>query len=96
MSGLCGEDGSGACGGEEEGLGGVAGSIWIEDLRVRGIEQCALNRHLRCVGSPLAVVFVSVDKIPDPAFRLELNFQGRGNAHDYNIVLPPNITDTYA
>ena len=90
MSGLCGEDGNGACGGEEEGLGGVAGGIWFEELRVRGFELCALNRHLRCVGLPLAVVFVSVDKIPDSAFRLELILQGWGNAHHCNLVLPPD------
>ena len=95
MSGLCGEDGSGACGGEEEGLGGVAGYIWFEDVKVRKLEQYVLNSHLRRVGLPLAVVFVSIGKIPDSASRLKLILQGWGNAHHCDLVLPPDH-DRYA
>jgi len=32
---MCGEDTGGAWGGEKEGLGGVARSVWFESVKVR-------------------------------------------------------------
>ena len=44
MSGLCGEDASGARGGEEEGLDGIAGGVWF-GVKYREVGGRVLNAH---------------------------------------------------
>ena len=74
LSGLCGKDTSGACGGEEEGLGSVARSVWIEGVMASAPQRCTLYSHFRYV----AVGFLSLfDKFRCTDFRF---FQVRGRS----------------
>jgi hypothetical protein len=63
--GLCGEDAGGACESEEEGSGGVAGSVRFESMKVRELKCCTPDTHPGPAGLSLVLMFVFLDKSPE-------------------------------